>query len=207
MPQTEKTYRPLPGRGMAVLQHARVYQGPDHLLQVASTGYSESYKRFYFRDIQAISINKTHWGKIWNGIWSFFTALFGLPAFDMTGTTAIVMGSVAGFFGLFLIGNVALGPTCACFVSTAVQTERLAPVTRIRTARRFLKRVRPLIEASQGSLAREELLLRLRPPGSVEPARADALSVAQATNAEPPAIARPAEDAPPIISTQTPPLA
>src|SRR6185503_15449364 len=72
MPRAEKIYRRLPGRGMAVLQHARVYQGPDHLLQVVSTGYSEIYKRFYFRDIQAISIHKTHWGKIWNGIWGFF---------------------------------------------------------------------------------------------------------------------------------------
>ena len=211
MPRVEKVYRRLPGRGMAVLQHARVYQGPDHLLQVVSTGYSEIYKRFYFRDIQAITIHKTHWGKIWNGIWGFFTALFGLPAVDMTGTTAIVMGSIAGFFGLFLIANVAFGPTCACFVRTAVQTERLAPVTRIRTARRFLKRVRPLIEAVQGSLSREELLLRLRgaAAGMVphEPVRADIRSGAESPTTEPPIIVPQTDDAPPIISTQTPPVA
>ena len=145
MTTLDNSYVRMPGRGMATLQHARLFRGPDHLLQISSTGYSEVYRRFYFRDIQVITIQKTHWGKMWTGIWGFFVALFGLPSVDMTGTAAVVMGSIAGFFGCFLIGNIVLGPTCACFVRTAIQTERLAPVTRIRTARRFLKRVRPLI--------------------------------------------------------------
>ncbi len=182
---------------MAALQHARLYQGPDHLLQVVSTGYSEVYKRFYFRDIQAIIIQKTHWGKIWNGIWAFFTAMFGLPAFDMSGGQAIAMGSVGACFGLFLIGNIVLGPTCACFVRTAVQTERLSPVTRSRTARRFLKRIRLLIDSLQGSLSREDLLLRLR----TAPA-----STAPAPN-ELPIVTPQAGDLPPVITPENRPIA
>jgi hypothetical protein len=196
MARREKVYRRLPGRGMAALQHARLYRGPDHLIQVVSTGYSEIYKRFYFRDIQAIIIQKTHWGKIWTGIWTFFTALFGLPAFDMSGVPAIVMGSISGFFGLFLIGNIAFGPTCACFVRTAVQTERLSPVTRIWTARRLLKRIRPMIDSLQGPMSRTELLERLRPePSPTGPVLET-----------PPVITTPAADLPPVISTESPPL-
>ena len=183
---------------MATLQHARLFRGPDHLLQIASTGFSETYRRFYFRDIQAITIQKTHWGKIWNGVWGFFVALFGLPSIDMSGTPAIIMGSIAGFFGCFLIGNLVLGPTCACYIRTAIQTERLAPVTRIRTARRFLRRVRPLIDPLQGSIAHEELLVRLRaaPAGSVSPAGEIG------SLASPPVISQPTSE-PPVISTQT----
>src|SRR5713101_1184503 len=129
MARPEKLYRRLPGRGLTAAQYVRLYQGSDHLLQVTSTGYSESYRRFYFRDIQAITIQKTHMGKFWTGLFGFLTAVFGLPAFDLGGIGAIVMWCVAGFFGLFPIGNVALGPTCACYVRTAVQTERLSAVT------------------------------------------------------------------------------
>src|SRR3989442_14511991 len=169
MAKRENTYERMPGRGMANLQHARLFRGADHLLQISSTGYSEIYRRFYFRDIQAITIQKTHWGKMWNGIWGFFVALFGLPSVDMSGTPAIIMGSIAGFFGCFLIGNLIFGPTCACYVRTAVQTERLAPVTRIRTARRFLRRIRTLIEPVQGAMSREELIVRLHEAGASQP--------------------------------------
>jgi hypothetical protein len=197
MARAEQVYRRLPGRGMAALQHARLYRGPDHLLQVVSTGYSEIYKRFYFADIQAIILRKTHWGKFWTAVWASFTAMFGLPAFAINGPPAIAMGSVAGFFGLFLIGNIVFGPTCACFVRTAVQTERLSPVTRVRTARRLLKKLQPLIEPLQGSLSREELLLRLRTGGSPVPR----------TTTAPAQTPEPIMDLPPVISTQNPPLA
>jgi hypothetical protein len=197
MARIEKVYRRLPGRGMEALQHARLYRGPDHLLQVVSTGYSEIYKRFYFQDIQAIVIRKTHWGKFWTAIWAFFTALFGLPAFQLNGPWAIVMGSIAAFFGFFLIGNIVLGATCACFIRTAVQTERLSPVTRVRTARRLLKRLQPLIEPLQGTLSREELLLHLR--GGASPV--------VETRTAPVVSSEPVMDLPPIISAENPPAA
>src|SRR2546423_5604950 len=165
MARSPKLYRRLPGRGLVAAQRVQLYEGPDHFLQVSSSGYSESYRRFYFRDIQAVTIRKTHMGKVWIAIFGFLSAVLGLPAFDIGGTAAIVMWSIAGFFALLVISNLALGPTCACYIRTAVQTERLSAVTRIRTARRLLRRIRPLIEGVQGSLSREELALRMRGGG------------------------------------------
>src|SRR5947208_5263032 len=54
----------------AVISAARssLWLGADHLLCVDSTGYTETYKRFYFRDIQAITICRTARRKVWN--WS-----------------------------------------------------------------------------------------------------------------------------------------
>src|SRR2546430_6947924 len=137
-----------------------------------------------------VTIQKTQLGKIFNGIFAFFTALFGLPAFDMSLGPAIAMWSVAGFFGVLLISNVALGPTCACHIRTAVQTERLSAVTRIRTARRLLRRIRPLIEGVQGSLSQQEFALRLRGAGLT------AGYVAEV----PPVVSPQPIDAPPVIT-------
>jgi len=184
MASREKIYKRLPGRGVSALQHVRLYQGPDHILQVASTGYSESYKRFYFRDIQAVTIQKTVWGKVWNGIWGFLFAVFALPAFGMSRDVAIVMWIIAGFFGVGLLVNVLIGPTCACYIRTAVQVERLRGLARINACRRLLKRLRPLIDSAQGASSPEDVMTRFHPSP-----RAAAYS----------------GDSPPIIS-ETPPV-
>jgi hypothetical protein len=41
---------------------------------------------------------------------------------------------------------------CRCYLHTAVSRELLAPVSRLRSVRKFLARVRPAIEAAQGNL-------------------------------------------------------
>ena len=192
MARGRKLYRRLPGRGLTLFRQVRLYAGPDHLLQAAVSGYTETYRRFYFRDIQAITIQKTQLGKIFNSVFAFFTARFGLPAFDMSLGPAVAMWSVAGFFGLLLVINLALGPTCACYIRTAVQTERLGAVTRIRTARRLLRRIRPLIEGVQGSLSQQEFALRMRGAGP------SAAYIAEA----PPVVAGQPAEAPPVIAPE-----
>lgn len=177
------------------MQNVRLYQGSDHLLQLSSTGFSEAYKRFYFRDVQAILIQKTHAGKFVNGFWGLFLFIFGLSASGMAGGAAIAMWSIAAFFGVCLLANTLAGPTCACYIRSAVQTERLTPLTRIRTARRLLKRIRPLIAEQQGSLSREDLLLRMAG------AKGSPTNVAEA----PPVMTHDSAGAPPVISAENPP--
>ena len=58
-------YRRFPGTGRYLLNRVLLYVGPDHLLQVTATGYSENYRRFFFHDIQVISLHKTVTGTIW----------------------------------------------------------------------------------------------------------------------------------------------
>ena len=38
---------------------ASLWVGKDHLLCIDTNGYTETYKRFYFRDIQAVILRKT----------------------------------------------------------------------------------------------------------------------------------------------------
>ena len=162
--------------GFAVLFVARssLWLGKDHLLCIDSGGYSESYKRFYFRDIQAISIQRTERHQWWNAILGFITFVFFIFAVGVAPKTPIVqwsdgqiagevvLGSVIGLCLLLLLINFLLGPACKCLLRTAVQTEELPSLNRVRRTRKALARIRPLIVTAQGELAPAEISSRLR---------------------------------------------
>ncbi|HZR47537.1 MAG TPA: hypothetical protein VFA47_12570, partial [Candidatus Manganitrophaceae bacterium] len=95
MAEKEKEYRRLPGRGIKrggflalTAIRATLWEGKDHLLCLYRTGYTEEYKRFYYRDIQAFITRKTARGSAWNGIALLFIILFASPAYlaPMVGT-------------------------------------------------------------------------------------------------------------------------
>ena len=188
MPKQPKIYRRLPGTGTTLASHVRLYQGPDHLLQVTSTGFSERYKRFYFRDIQAIVLRKSVWGKVYNGILAVFVAIFAFPAFSLGGPGAVVMWSIAGFFFLCLLINLAFGPTSTCQIQTAVQTETLPTLKRLRSARKTLGRIKTRITEVQGGLSAADVAGPVR---SSAPSGTSELHphVATETMAAPPVIA------------------
>jgi hypothetical protein len=162
MPREPKRYQRLPGRGTSIVHYIRLYQGLDHLLQVSSTGYSELYKRFYFRDIQAITIRKTGWGNVWTVVFGVLMVVFLLFGFDSSGNGRIVLWSIAGFFLTCMIVHLMLGPACVCHIRTAVQTERLPTLRRVKAARKTIHRIKPFIVEAQGQLSREELMRRMQ---------------------------------------------
>ena len=85
-------------------------------------------------------------------------ALLGLA---VGGDGAVGLWIFAASWGLLLGLNVAAGATCACYVQTAVQVQRLHSLSRLRGARRILKQLNPLITAAQGEVSREELARHL----------------------------------------------
>ncbi|HXJ55150.1 MAG TPA: hypothetical protein VNU68_00660 [Verrucomicrobiae bacterium] len=142
-------YRRFPGTGRYLLNRVLLYVGPDHLLQVTATGYSENYRRFFFHDIQVISLHKTVTGTIWNLILGGLLFLFvGLAI--MTGGNGLVAWMIfAGAIALGLGINIARGPTCACFIQTAVQQQRLYSLNRVRRARRLIEQLKPILASVQ----------------------------------------------------------
>jgi hypothetical protein len=166
MPREPKIYRRLPGRGTSIAQYVRLYQGPDHLLQISSTGYSELYKRFYFRDIQAITIRKTSWANVGTVILAVLALGFFLLGLDVTGAGRTTLWSIAGFFLACMALHLVLGPACVCHVRTAVQTERLPTLRRVKAARKTINRIKPFIVEAQGQLSAEELVQRMQPVGA-----------------------------------------
>lgn len=190
MARTEREYRRLPGRGRKrgsffalTATRSSVWAGRDHLLLVSGTGYTEEYKRFYYRDIQAIVIRKTGRGAAWSGFSALVLALLVLLALTRTATSTDALFwfwtlSLGGCFLLALIVNLLRGPTCICHLHTAVSREELSSLSRERNAKKALDILKPLIEGAQGALTREEITARsadvLRQPAPAALSRAAA---------------------------------
>ena len=164
MAKAPKIYKRLPGRGASLVSYYRLYLGPDHLLQITSSGYSESYKRFYFRDIQSIVFQRTAQWKVINWVFGSMTALaavawlFEFKSGFSSNEGLIVLGclwTIVSVVPLFF--NLLGGPTCECQVRTAVQVERIPSLKRLRNARKVLNQIKPLIDAAQGQLSPEEV--------------------------------------------------
>ncbi len=145
-------------RGFAVAFRSRgsLWLGPDHLLSVETNGYTESYKRFYFRDIQAIIVRRTKLRSIVNGILmapsvgcliGLILSFFSRPMDEVTVLTCLILSAV---FLLLLLINSTLGAGCICHLRTAVQIEVLPSLYRVPKMRRILNEIQPLIAAAQG---------------------------------------------------------
>ena len=160
--QAPPAYKKLPGKGTNFIERITLYLAPDHLLYVSGTGFSESYRRFYFRDIHAVTVRKTVNGLLSNvlcGTLLFFCLVGALStggAVDWIG-----WGIPASLCATVLLINVLRGPTCVCDIHTAVQSRRLYSVNRLRRAARFLGVLRPLLLAAQGQVAPDELRQRI----------------------------------------------
>lgn len=175
MAQTE--YVKLPGRGprsKGLVSHSSftLWVGPGHLLQIESHGgYTEDYKRFYFRDIQAITVRQTQTAAIWTTILAVTAGTFGLIAWSVREQPIAfaVLCSFASLAGVCLAVNAARGATSVCHLKTAVQLNELPSLRRLRTARKTLAILQPLIEQAQGSFNSEALQAHLETTAQTPP--------------------------------------
>ncbi len=132
-----------------------LWQGTDHLLYVESIFFNERYKRFYFNDIQAIVMHRSgvHW--VWTFVWCALALLFGLIAYFVPGTPH-VSGTLLALSLCALAANLVLGPSCAVFLQTAVQRQKLATLRRVRTAAKAMNRIKAFAEEKQGRLEKQK---------------------------------------------------
>jgi hypothetical protein len=153
MASEESTYQRLPGKKKGFLiGYYTLWQGPDHLLQIYSRLGVEDYKRFYFNDIQAIITRKTGVGIVLNFVLGAATILFGLFAVTSEGAWSIFNAIIAGVMLLIWIIHFLRGPTCETYLLTAVQTEKLHSLHRLKTTQAVMNRLRSLIEKRQGRI-------------------------------------------------------
>jgi hypothetical protein len=146
-----------------------LWLGADHLLAVETNGFTETYKRFHFRDIQAITLVATQRRQQWNSVFGVLALVAaavwgGVLLASGPSLSGSVVGAlvVAVLFGVPLLVNNLLGPSCECRIHTAVQTEVLPSLRRLRRVQRLLERLRPLIAGAQGTLAPEEIPARMQ---------------------------------------------
>ena len=130
-----KIYQKIPGIGTGrgsfqIASRSRVYAAPDHLLVVQSTGYTEEYKRLFFRDILYIDVRKTNSQVIGAVVSAILTLLLALLYFAKIPAIAVTL-FCAPFLVWFII-NLFRGPTCVCYISTNVQTLKLPAPRRMK---------------------------------------------------------------------------
>jgi hypothetical protein len=125
------------------------------LLSIDSASYSEEYKRFYFRDIQAFFVCPTTRRAIWNGILGSLLIMH-LLVFGWMGASVTILTIIAVLLAIPLVINNVLGPACRVYLRTAVQVEELPSLGRIERAHRVLNRIRPLIASAQGPLSSDQ---------------------------------------------------
>jgi len=159
----EKEYIKIPGRGFkkgtwvsVVGIRARLWRGKDHILSVINQGYSEEYKRFYYKDIQAFTIRKTMYSLIVNITLSLLFLLFAAIAV----TNEEYLSPIFWFFAAIplsiLILNLIRGKSCVTHLHTAVGTEELPSLGRVKQAKKVISLLRPFIEKAQGKIIRRD---------------------------------------------------
>jgi hypothetical protein len=147
------SYRKLPGRRRGFLFGSSLWMADDHLLLVKSARFREEYRRFYFRDIQAIvtadamrfhlSTRSAAIGGVCALLLAILLARFS--SYAWLGWTALAI--------LFLAwGYVSAYRSCRCRVYTAVSGEDLPSLYRTWNAARFLETVEPYIARAQGAI-------------------------------------------------------
>ena len=149
----KSSYRRLRGKKKGFfIGHHTLWQGSDHLLQIYSRLGAEDYKRYYFDDIQAIITRKTGSGRIQNIILGAIFALFCFFAVTSAGSWRLLPALIATAILLILLINILRGPTCETVLLTAVQTEKLYPLHRLKTTESVMNQLRAIIEQRQGRI-------------------------------------------------------
>lgn len=156
MARKDKTYQKLPGASLNLFSAPSLWQGVDHLLSVEAVLFQERYKRFYYKDIQAVVMSRTKRHLVWSSIWGGLALAFALIVIFSSGTAYVSSGFLA-LFAALLIVNFMMGPACRVHIQTAVQIQHLRSLKRMPSANKAMNRIKLLVEAAQGKLDRDAM--------------------------------------------------
>ena len=115
------------------------------LLSVSTGPFWENYKRFYFQDIKSLILLETETWKIWNWIFGLLAVCSGLIILTTGGKGLLFTVLVLAIILVALAVNIIRGPSCTCYIETAVQKEKLVPLNRLKKAQKVMDTLKPKI--------------------------------------------------------------
>ncbi len=166
---TTVPYRRLPGRtawlrfGGSSSPACSLWLGPDHLLKIERSTSRETYKRFFYRDIQSIVIEATDRRRILAIFWACPIVIAGALLAGQVAMVWVFSLILVPFLILFFV-NLALGPTSDAILVTAVGTERLSSLGRLGKAQEAVKLISSEVDKAQGALDFAQLMSRWPQP-------------------------------------------
>jgi hypothetical protein len=132
------------------------------MLLVRGTRFRDEYKRFYYRDVQAIAIARaprfhisTRAALIASIILAAGFSSMLRSRSEYARESALAACGVAALALAAVWVYVSAAQSCRCRIYTAVSGDELPSVYRLWTARKFLAQVEPLIAQTQGTIAGE----------------------------------------------------
>lgn len=155
--QGDKEFVPLPGRGVrrdrsfaALATNSRLWLTKDYLLSVDNDRFSEDYRRFYYQDIQAITVRRTRRWEAWNAAWIVLAIVsLGLAVWLWDHTS---LWGLAVAMCLALVWNLTKGPSCICHLHTSVHTEELPSLGHLKTVAKVMALLSARIRMAQGEM-------------------------------------------------------
>ena len=129
----------------AVLTGYSLWINSAFILSISTGPFWENYKRFYFQDIKSLILHETDIWKLWNWALGLLGVCFGLIIFLAGGKGILFTGLAMGVILIALAVNNYLGPSCVCYIETAVQKEKLKSLNRLKRAQKVMDSLKPII--------------------------------------------------------------
>jgi hypothetical protein len=161
MLKKDPRYKRLKGGGASWDGRTSYWLGPDHLLAVTVGRFAESYRRFYYADIQAVVLTRTR-TQAWTLGIALVVLAFAGAGFVASYSAAAAQGwpdeafpalVYAGLFSTLALvvaaSELILGPTCECRLHTAVQVRALPGLKRWRASSRFVAQLDARVRDAQ----------------------------------------------------------
>jgi len=147
-------YRRVPGRSGLFVRDS-LWMSADHLLSVRRNPFSESYRRFYFTDIQAIVV--TELPDLWAPYGYTAAVVLIVTAAALVYTRHPVWGSLSMVVALAAFFVTRRSADCACYLQTSVSTELLPSLRKRVDAGKAVALLKAEIEKAQGTVSAEVL--------------------------------------------------
>jgi hypothetical protein len=133
---------------------------------VESNNFTETYKRFYFKDFQALIVRKTNsfsrFGIIRAVEICVVLILLILSASGHHRVLTVCMSMILVWAVIALAIHLKRGPTCSCHLKMPLAVHELPSVCRLKYAGQVIELLTPYIRKFQGSLTVEEIKSRIR---------------------------------------------
>mgnify|MGYP001546421120 CR=1 FL=1 len=154
-------YKKFPFKKRKLVGASRLWIGPDHLLLVDSTGISETYRRFFYKDIQAVNLvkkNSNHYKMIALLLFTVLSGIAAVVSWKYYFPPGLVIFCIIGpVLAVYTVRQIIKGPACDCWVYSSVQKEKLLPVGTMKAGKRFIDFLLPRVEQVQGSLSPDSI--------------------------------------------------
>jgi len=154
MAAAKMKYKRVPGGRRGFFRRASLWLGDDHLLAVTGWRFTEDYKRYYYRDIQALVLART---RRWAVTLPWFVVALCLATFALVAQAGSIAWLPEVGWNLLLALALAwlfvsLKASVRCSIQTAVSREELPSILRLWSAQRALRILADRIAQAQGTL-------------------------------------------------------